>query len=66
MKIDVYTSTNCPNCDTVKKHLTKIGAEYSEIPLSSDNIAKISQYTRSAPAIFVDGEYIPTSAVMAM
>jgi hypothetical protein len=46
--------------------LAKIGAEYSEIPLSNDNIAKISQYTKSAPAIFVDDEYVPTSAVMTM
>ncbi|AIT14558.1 NrdH-like glutaredoxin [Mycobacterium phage Smurph] len=34
--VTVYTTTNCQGCTLTKKHLAKLGIDYTEVPIDSD------------------------------
>ncbi|MDA3807826.1 MAG: glutaredoxin [Thiomicrorhabdus sp.] len=63
MDIEVYTKDNCPKCVEVKAHLTKQGFEFTEIQINEENIDMLKVHTRSAPGVFIDGDFIPNESV---
>ena len=66
MKIDVNTKDNCPMCNKVKNHLDKIRYAYNEIKIDNSNIDKLLQFTRSAPVVFIDNEFMTNEQVLRM
>jgi glutaredoxin len=53
--IEVYSKTNCPQCDLVKQQLTAWGYDFREIRVDQDDLAReflISRGHRSVPQIY--------------
>jgi glutaredoxin-like protein NrdH len=52
--LTIYTSTPCPACTLTKRHLTKRGIPFTEVPIDSDEgirLAAIELDLRSAPIV---------------
>lgn len=64
--IEVYTKDHCPQCVRVKKHLQTEGIPFQEIEITPLNIGKLQEHTRSAPAVFINGEFVDNNTVLAM
>lgn len=67
MKITIYSLPNCPNCEKVKRHLTKKGYFFNEKDLT---VASVMAEIRSAglfpleaPVLKIDEFYYDTDEV---
>lgn len=60
--IDIYTKATCPYCLRAKKLLTSKGAEFTEIPIDTDDILREEMIARSGrrtvPQIFINQQHI--------
>ena len=57
MTVIVYTQPNCPQCTMTKKHLTKRGVSYEELPMDEDARAQAAAAgITSAPVVLVEGK----------
>jgi glutaredoxin len=64
MEVVVYTKPNCPQCVQVKNVLKSADISYTEKEISPDNIDMLMNYTRSAPAVFINDEFMDTKDVL--
>lgn len=62
MIIRVYTKSNCPNCDSVKKLLRMKGLVYGEINLDREEeregFYQMFPGVRQMPQVFIDGQRV--------
>lgn len=59
--ITVYGKPSCPQCDSLKKTLEKIGKEYQYLDITVDSDAfdeLASNGLRSLPQVKVDGKFL--------
>ncbi len=62
MNINIYTKSNCPNCDAAKQLLKSKGLDYLEIDVELgnrwQNLLKEFPDARQMPQIFIDDERV--------
>lgn len=57
--LEVYSKSNCPQCDKAKSMLDNAGIEYTVIKVDEDQFAYqflVSEGHRSVPQIYKDGQ----------
>ncbi|WP_018387439.1 glutaredoxin 3 [Ancylobacter sp. FA202] len=62
-KIEIYTTSSCPYCHAAKSLLGRKGADFSEVNVTGDPVARSSMSSRangrtSVPQIFIDGRHV--------
>jgi glutaredoxin len=62
MNINIYTKSNCPNCDAAKQLLKSKGLDYLEIDVELgnrwQNLLKEFPDARQMPQIFIDDQRV--------
>ncbi len=62
MNINIYTKSNCPNCDAAKQLLKSKGLDYLEIDVELgsrwQNLMKEFPDARQMPQIFIDDQRV--------
>jgi glutaredoxin 3 len=62
VNINIYTKSNCPNCDAAKQLLKSKGLDYLEIDVELgnrwQNLLKEFPDARQMPQIFIDDERV--------
>jgi glutaredoxin 3 len=62
MNITIYSKSNCPNCETAKSNLKKLGLPFAEVdaekPGTVEALIAMWPEARQMPQIFIDGQRI--------
>ena len=68
MKVVVYSKSNCPACDVVKRKLTQRGVKFEEVKVDEDTASRhwlLEQGHRSVPQVYVGGVLTNPDAIVA-
>lgn len=62
-KVEIYTTPSCPYCHAAKRLLTRTGAAYTEIDVSTDPALRAAMTQRAGgrrtvPQIFIGGVHV--------
>lgn len=67
MKINVYSTSVCPNCKALKEYLNKRGIDYDEVnmatPSALTELRMNGVFTMSAPVLQVDNRFYTTQEI---